>query len=408
MRKAIILVVTVVFICFMTSARAAGRDCYGFFGYGQSTNDAPATVITYCDGFISWQTLTVTKFGISSGDLAVGVPISGPGIVNVPTTVITALGTGKGREGTYSVNNSQTLGSAAQPVTFSALVAISDFALLTPTNVTRNAYMIADPLGGPRPMWESLTPTGGGSEVPISTKSWRGFIPLHELAFASNFWRGFFIETPMSGFAAQFAAEMELGPDRYFMVVADMARGGADWATSTLQLKPGTTHWTNLLTAMKYIKNGVEGSAHALVNNPGPSNYRTGGMILRLGETAAAGERMSAKEAFTKSSTTIAMNGSNSRNAIGAGWQVYDWTKHAWVGTVRSWSGNNLVLNAAAATASSGAADLLQFSVGNDGFLAELREMVQCWNAADIAAPRNPLGAPIFAAQPSSSNFTIN
>jgi hypothetical protein len=86
---------------------------------------------------------------------------------------------------------------------------------------------------------------------------------------------------------------------------------------------------------------------------------------------------------------------------------VYDWTKQTWVGTVRTWSGGNLVLTAASATASSGASDLLQFSVGNDGFLAELREMVQCWNEADISEPRNPLGAPIFATHPSSSNFTI-
>lgn len=390
-----------------TTALAASTDCYAFFGYGQSTLDAPACVITYFDGYFDGQTLTVTKFlAGGSGDLKVGVPLSGPGVMNVPTTVITAFGTGKGREGSYTVNNPQTLGSTTTPVTCSALIAIEDFTALTPTNVTRNAYMIADPLGGPRPMWESLTPTNGGSEFPVSTAAWKGFTPLHELAFAFKHWRGFLVGTPMSGFAAQFAAEKGEGPDRYAMVLANLSRGGADWATSTLQLKPGTAHWTNLLTAAKYIKSGVQDSPNALVNNPGPLKYRTGGMIMRLGETAAAGGIAYAATAFTTSSTNIFMGGT-APATLGTGWQVYDGTKFAWVGTVQSWTGTNLVLQGTAATKSVGANDQLRFSIGQDGFLGELREMVELWNKVDIAEPRNALGTPIFAAHPSSANFTV-
>jgi len=191
------------------------------------------------------------------------------------------------------------------------------------------------------------------------------------------------------------------------MVLAGLSRGGADWNTSTLQLKPGTSHWTNLITAANYIKSGVEKPGNPLVNNPGAAKYRTGGMILRLGESAAAGGRANTKEAFTTTSTTLSMDGPNPYGSVNPEWQVYDATKHAWVGTVKSWTGNELVLNAPAAIASAGANDMLLFSVGNDGFLAELQDMMTQWNAVDIATPRYKLGAPIFAAHPSSSNFTI-
>lgn len=405
-RRARVGMLTAALLCLIAAAPAAGTECYAFYGYGQSTMDAPACTITYFEGYIAGTTLTVTKCIGGSGPLAVGVPIAAHGIANVPTTVIAAFGTGTGREGAYTVNNAQMLGTVDKPILFSALIATDDFVALTPANVTRNAYMIADPLGGPRPMWESLAPDTPDSEAPVSPARWHGFSPLHELAYAGNVGRGgFFIETPLSGFAAQFAAEMGKAPDRYAMVLAGLSRGGADWATSTLQLKPGTAHWTNLLTAARYVKQGVEQPGNALVNHPGPATYRTGGMILRLGETAAAGGRTGTKDAFTTASTTLAMAGPNPYGSVNPGWQVYDATARAWVGTVKSWTGAELALNAPAATASAGANDMLLFSVGNDGFLAELRELLAQWNAADIATPRS--GAPVFAAQPSSSNFTI-
>jgi hypothetical protein len=62
-------------------------------------------------GSISGTTLTVTA--VSSGSLFLGSPISGSGVTTLPPTVITAVGSGTGGTGTYTVNNSQTVGSEA-------------------------------------------------------------------------------------------------------------------------------------------------------------------------------------------------------------------------------------------------------------------------------------------------------
>lgn len=60
-------------------------------------------------GSMSTTTLTVTA--VTQGQLAVGQQIAGAGIT--PGTYITALGTGKGYTGTYTINNSQTVSSEA-------------------------------------------------------------------------------------------------------------------------------------------------------------------------------------------------------------------------------------------------------------------------------------------------------
>lgn len=58
-------------------------------------------------GSIATTTLTVTA--IAKGRLGVGSLVTGPGVT--PGTYITALGTGLGGVGTYTINNSQTVGS---------------------------------------------------------------------------------------------------------------------------------------------------------------------------------------------------------------------------------------------------------------------------------------------------------
>jgi hypothetical protein len=73
---------------------------------GNLNSIAPTTNFTAA---ISTTTLTVSA--VSSGELAVGQIISGAGIT--PGTYITALGTGKGYTGTYTINNSQTVSSEA-------------------------------------------------------------------------------------------------------------------------------------------------------------------------------------------------------------------------------------------------------------------------------------------------------
>lgn len=60
-------------------------------------------------GSISTTTLTVTAVATGSAPLAVGQTISGANVV--PGTIITALGTGTGGTGTYTVNVSQTAAS---------------------------------------------------------------------------------------------------------------------------------------------------------------------------------------------------------------------------------------------------------------------------------------------------------
>ena len=70
----------------------------------QMYTSSPGAVIT---AVISGTTLTVAS--VASGTLFVGQTIQGAGIT--PQTIITALGTGSGGAGTYTVNNSQTIAS---------------------------------------------------------------------------------------------------------------------------------------------------------------------------------------------------------------------------------------------------------------------------------------------------------
>ncbi len=73
-------------------------------------------------GYISGTTLTVTA--VAYGTLAVGNALSVPGGLGDPSTgelSITALGTGTGGTGTYTINESQTVGSSGSPVTMLAM-----------------------------------------------------------------------------------------------------------------------------------------------------------------------------------------------------------------------------------------------------------------------------------------------
>lgn len=67
-----------------------------------------ATVGAIITGAISTTTLTVS--GVTSGSLSIGQTIQGSGVTS--GTIITALGTGTGGTGTYTVNRSQTVGSS--------------------------------------------------------------------------------------------------------------------------------------------------------------------------------------------------------------------------------------------------------------------------------------------------------
>jgi hypothetical protein len=98
-------------------------------GNGQTisgTGITTGTTITNTDvvanvtitGYMVGTTLTVTA--ANDGSLAVGQTIiGGAGVGVLPNTAITALGTGIGGIGTYTINNSQTVGSSGTPVAFS-------------------------------------------------------------------------------------------------------------------------------------------------------------------------------------------------------------------------------------------------------------------------------------------------
>jgi len=71
---------------------------------------------TIYSAYISGTTMTVTS--VSAGTLAVGQELSGTGVT--AGTTITALGSGTGSTGTYTVSVSQTVGSSGTPVAMTA------------------------------------------------------------------------------------------------------------------------------------------------------------------------------------------------------------------------------------------------------------------------------------------------
>ena len=73
-------------------------------------------------GYISGTTLTIAGT-TGSGVLVVGSVISGSGVTS--GTVVTALGSGSGGAGTYTVSPSQTVGSSGSPITITTSTAVT-------------------------------------------------------------------------------------------------------------------------------------------------------------------------------------------------------------------------------------------------------------------------------------------
>ena len=116
-----------------------------------NVNDNIGSIPAVVTGTISGTTLTVT--GVTSGTVAVGLVVTSTslsaGQVVTPDTYITALGSGTGGIGTYTVNNSQSVSSttmqlSTQPVGSRAAV---NFAL-TPAGATiqnnNNSYVVVN------------------------------------------------------------------------------------------------------------------------------------------------------------------------------------------------------------------------------------------------------------------------
>jgi hypothetical protein len=117
-------------------------------GIGQTvsgTGITPGTTVTATNvsvgavvlGYMAGTTLTVTS--VTSGVLVVGQTITGSsGVTVLPNTTITALGTGTGGVGTYTINNSQTVGGTTNLVQFggSGTTVVTTSASMTTGTVT--------------------------------------------------------------------------------------------------------------------------------------------------------------------------------------------------------------------------------------------------------------------------------
>jgi hypothetical protein len=94
------------------TALGTGTGGVGTYTLGLSQNISSSQMYTSSPGAIitaSMSGTTMTVTAVSSGTLYVGQTIQGVGITT--QTIITALGTGSGSTGTYTINNSQTVAS---------------------------------------------------------------------------------------------------------------------------------------------------------------------------------------------------------------------------------------------------------------------------------------------------------
>lgn len=91
------------------------RDKSGAGRHAKIITPASEAAVSF-SGYISGTTLTVTS--VTSGTIAPGMMLAASGIA--ANTMIVLLGTGTGGTGTYTVGQSQTLGSSGSPVAFTS------------------------------------------------------------------------------------------------------------------------------------------------------------------------------------------------------------------------------------------------------------------------------------------------
>ena len=379
-----------------------------FIGYGQSTMEG--TVSGDAIGFtasFSGGVMNVTS--ITGTPLYVGAIISCYNLTINPVTSIQRFGSGVGGRGTYHVNNSDSLGPA------SCLTSTSTAqTLITPSNINSNAFMIAtSPQATVRGMWGTLAP-GNSNTKPVLLSNWTGLALLKETVSPYN-WNvsngAIDTETPMSSFVAQFIAQTGFSAPNA-VVAENMAHGGEDWVASYPNIlgPGGYNDWTNFVSAQKFIKNYVQSnSTIAGTFTGGPWKYHLGGIIMRLGESAAAAASLvaGARPPSTSSTSFLVTASPPSIGGVTqpvSGWCVYDAGKGAFLGYAASWVGTTFTLQANS-LANGSAADPIYISPCYPGFLAELKSMVAELNASDISDAREPGGVPIFAAVASSWNF---
>ena len=394
-----------------------------FLGYGQSLMQAPVAgdqlVMTGCSS--SGSVLTISGYGGSA--ITVGSVLDyGQAPLNPPLT-ISSFGTGTGGNGTYNLS---TTPANAPPGTCTIAPGGTGgpATLITPSNVNANAFMINAGQGSPRGWYDTLTYSNQSTNKPVAIGLWSGFTQLKEAVTLYNIGNGsggINTESPMSSFVAQYIAATGIALPNA-VIAENLAVGGLDWFGSpgNAHLGPGgPLEWTNVVTAQKYIKNQLQGSASALSgtgfpSNAGPWNYRLGGVALRHGEAAAA-----SGIAINVNGTTITSGVTTSITVTGAngyvpaslpnGWCVVDHTaSNALLGYVASWGSTTLTLAAPAAVSGSGTTDSLYISPCYPGYQAELRSMLAQFAASDVSDAPTPGGPPIIAQIPSTTNWSNN
>lgn len=137
-------------------------------------------------GSLSGTTLTVTS--VSSGALAVGQELFGVGITN--ETVITALGTGTGGTGTYTVNLSQTVASENMSTASAGAIVTGSISgtTLTVSAVTSGTLYVGQTIQGSGVVANTMitalvSGTGGAGTYTISTSQTVASTTLYALNF---------------------------------------------------------------------------------------------------------------------------------------------------------------------------------------------------------------------------------
>jgi len=138
------------------------------------------------NGSISGTTLTVTS--LSTGTLAVGQVVFGVGISN--ETVITALGTGTGGTGTYTINLSQTIASETMSTAASGAIVTGSISgtTLTVSAVTSGTIYVGQTIQGTGVTANTMvtalgTGTGGAGTYTVSTSQTVASTTLYALNF---------------------------------------------------------------------------------------------------------------------------------------------------------------------------------------------------------------------------------
>jgi hypothetical protein len=137
-------------------------------------------------GGISGTTLTVAT--VTSGALAVGQQVFGVGVTN--ETVITALGTGTGGAGTYTVNISQTIASEDMSTAAAGAIVTGSISgtTLTVSAVTSGTLYVGQTIQGTGVTADTMitalvSGTGGAGTYTVSTSQTVGSTTLYALNF---------------------------------------------------------------------------------------------------------------------------------------------------------------------------------------------------------------------------------